>query len=323
MKRNKKYGEKNRTGKFLFVFLFCTFVICSTRDKIDAQEIRITFDQISYDELIQQFKFQLNSGNVEQKRDALHKIRSINNLETARLAVTVLRDNSEIVRATAPFSILALPADESANLLLPQLRDKSVLVRRETAYALGKAGSALAVKSLIELMKGDKILEVRTASAVALGEIGDISAIRSLITILNRKPSEKEEFLRRAAARSVGQIAQIIQKSDAVVLTPETILSEKFKDLQRPRYLYFAAQFPIYNEAAFVLLNTLQNEKESEDTKRETAYALGEIGDARAVPLLQSIQNTDDYYLAKIATEAVRKLEFLELLRITDKQPDK
>ena len=234
--------------------------------------------------------------------------------------MTVLRDNSEIVRATAPFSILALPADESANLLLPQLRDKSVLVRRETAYALGKAGSALAVKSLIELMKGDKILEVRTASAVALGEIGDISAIRSLITILNRKPSEKEEFLRRAAARSVGQIAQIIQKSDAVVLTPETILSEKFKDLQRPRYLYFAAQFPIYNEAAFVLLNILQNEKESEDTKRETAYALGEIGDARAVPLLQSIQNTDDYYLAKIATEAVRKLEFLELLRITDKQ---
>ena len=81
-------------------------------------------------------------------------------------------------------------------------------------------------------LQKDKIFEVRTASAVALGEIGDISAIGALIKILQKKPNETEEFLRRAAARSVGQIAQIVQTNEEKVLTPENFLPDRYKDLK-------------------------------------------------------------------------------------------
>ena len=130
-----------------------------------------------------------------------------------------------------------MPKAEAAQVLLPNLQDKSEIVRRETAYALGKVGDASAVNSLLQTLQKDKIFEVRTASAVALGEIGDVSAIGELIKILQKKPKEDEEFLRRAAARSIGQIAQIVQTNDEKVLTPENFLPDKYKDLKQPKYL--------------------------------------------------------------------------------------
>lgn len=257
----------------------------------------------------------IRSGNTEQKRDALFQIRNLESEEASRLAIPALRDSEIIVRATAAYSVIYLPRDEAAQVLLPLLLDKSELVRRETAYALGKVGDVRAVVPLLATLQKDKIAEVRNAAVTALGEIGEPRAVGELIRILQQNPKEKDAFLRRAAARSIGQIAQIIQTNEERVVTPESFLPGDRKNLQKPKYLHLKQEFPIFGQALAVLVNILQNEKEDDDTRREAAYALGLIGDLTALPVLQTHLNSEDYYLAEIAKESIVKIEFRQMLR--------
>ncbi len=246
----------------------------------------------------------LERGNDEQKRDALLQIRNLQTAEASRIAVPALKDSSEIVRATAVFSVISLPQNEASQTLLPLLADKKTLVRRETAYALGKIGDANSVNPLLQLFQKDKIPEVKNAAIVALGEIGDVSAVADLIKILQKKPLSKEDFLRRSAARSIGQIAQIIQTGKRKVTTPENS-----QNIETPKYKNLSVELPVFQTAAKVLIQILQNKNEADDTKRETAFALGAIGDETATAVLQASLNAEDYYLTAICREALLKLK--------------
>jgi HEAT repeat protein len=175
--------------RFYFSFLLLFFVFF----------VGINFAQQNQLETLEN---QIKNGSVEEKRSALYQIRNLETIESARLAVFALQDSSEIVRATATHSILAIPSDESANILLPMLKDKSEYVREETAYALGKTHSKLATDSLILLLQKDKSDEVRGACAFALGLIADEKAFDILVKSLK----EKNLFIQRSSARSLGQI---------------------------------------------------------------------------------------------------------------------
>ncbi len=251
----------------------------------------------------------LNRGSVEQKRDALLQIRNLENTEASRIAVAALRDSSEIVRATAAFSVVFLPKDEALAVLSPLLRDKSPLVRRETVYALGKVGNPNGVNSLRQLFRKDKIVEVKNAVVVALGEIGDVAAVADLIEILQHKPSPKEDFLRRSAARSAGQIAQIIRTAKVTVITPENFLPGQSENNTAADKRNFGELFPDFQPATRILIQVLQSKNEADDVKREAAFALGAIGDESARTVLQANLNAEDYYLAAICREALLKLE--------------
>lgn len=250
----------------------------------------------------------INRGDTEQKRDALFQIRNLESAEASRVAIPALTDKAEIVRATAAFSVVFLPKDEASSVLLPLLTDKKELVRREAAYALGKVGSPNAINALLQVFQKDKIADVKNACVVALGEIGDAAAIDALTRILQRKPKEDEEFSRRAAAHSVGQIAQIIQTNKPEVRTPESFSPEKSNPIEKPKHPKLVETFPDFRAAINVLIETLQNPRESADVKREAAFALGAIGDESAVAVLRANLQTEDYYLAAIAKEALRKI---------------
>lgn len=257
----------------------------------------------------------INRGSIEQKRDALHQIRNLKTVEASTIAVPALRDAAEIVRATAAFSVIYLPPDQAVQRLLPNLWDKSELVRRETAYALGEVGSANATVELLRIVQTDKQMQVREASAVALGKIGDVSAVDALIKVLQSNSKTNDEFLRRASARSLGQIAQIIQTNDSKVRTPENFSPDKSLEIEKPTNLHLTTKFPVFSSAAEVLIRTLQSPREAADVKREAAFALGEIGDERAIPILQANLNGDDYYLAQICRESLRKILYVKKLR--------
>lgn len=267
-----------------------------TQEQIDSLPLQILLQK------------KTTAENIEGKRDALLQLRNYETEAASRIAVSALKDASEIVRASATFSVVYLPENEAVQNLLPLLQDKSALVRRETAYALGKVGASQAVNLLLQILQKDKVLEVRNAAVVALGEIGDAAAVSELTKILQGKPQTKEEFSRRSAARSIGQIAQIIQIGEAKVLTPEDFLPDKFKPVVKPHYPKLTQTFPIFRAANNVLIQTLQNPKESGDVKREAAFALGAIGDQSAVSVLQANLNNQDYYLAEIARESLRKI---------------
>ena len=296
MKEITNYELRITNLKRLFRCSSFLFVLCVLAGN--------SFAQIESDTLIEK----INRGNTEQKRDALLEIRNLRSESASRVALPALKDSSEIVRASAAFSVVFLPKNEAVQNLLPLLADKKPLVRRETAYALGKVGASEAVNSLLQVLQKDKVLEVRNAAIVALGEIGDTAAVSELTKVLQRKPQTKEEFARRSAARSVGQIAQIIQTGEVEVLTPESFLPDRFKSVEKPNYPRLIETFPSFRAAINVLIQTLQNPKETDDVKREAAFALGAIGDQSAISILQASLNNQDYYLAEIAKDSLRKI---------------
>jgi HEAT repeat protein len=249
---------------------------------------------------------QIESGTVEEKRTALFDIRNLRSAAASAIAIPALANKDELVRSTAAASIVFLPKSDAVRLLTPLLSDRAEFVRREAAHALGDVGDSAATGAVVHLMERDKVLEVRTSAAAALGKIGDPTAIESLLRILRRKPVEDEEFLRRNAARSIGQIAEIRLTGDRTpVVTPENFLPDKFKDLG-PTGVQETGVSP---SAVDVLIKVLGNSSEADDTRREAAYALGWAGDSRAVPALQTSLSSSDPYLAEIARESLTKIE--------------
>lgn len=247
----------------------------------------------------------IRSGDGEAKREALFRIRNHRSERASRLAIPALSDTDPIVRATAAASVIYLPDRDAVTALTPLLADKEPFVRKEAAYALGSAETELAARPLLDHLRREKDREVQAAIAVGLGQTGAIDAVEPLFSILKRSPKEETEFLRRAAARSIGQIAQIVKSSNAYVVTPQNFLQDKYKSLTDGD---LSERFPPFREAVTVLQRALLNKNEADDTRREAAFSLGAIGSQSAAAVLNANTNNPDTYLAEICKEALLKI---------------
>ncbi len=246
------------------------------------------------------------SGTSEEKRSALFELRNIRTAEASRLAVPALTDVDELVRATAAGSVVFLPPDEAVAVLLPNLKDKEDFVRRETAYALGNVRNPAATKPLIEVVSKDKSSEVRNAAIFALGEIGDPSAVGFLTSLLNGKPKDSKAFERSSAAKAIGRIAQTVQNSNRSAVTPESFLPDKYKSSNSSSFRDLASESTDFRTALATLTNVLNNPKESSETRREAAFAIGAI-DGNSGETLKKCAVSPDYYLAEICKEGLLK----------------
>lgn len=239
---------------------------------------------------IERQRQRLASSDREGRRDALMRLGWMARVDSSRAAAIALRDPEAIVRATAARAVLSLPPDEAAAMLLPLLQDRDEFVRRETAYALGETRSRAALPVLVTALAGDKEAGVRGAAAVALGLVGDELAVvpltqslarrlpaSGLLNRLLRSKREENEFVRRAAAHSLGQI-----RSRAAVP---------------------------------VLTATLADERAGDDVRREAARSLGLIGDPAAIAALRAALTSHDPYLSRIAYEALIKIAPTEAAR--------
>ncbi len=249
----------------------------------------------------------LATPSVEQRREALFQIRNLRTAEASRIAITALKDSDEMVRATAAGSVIFLPPAEAAPALIPLLTDRSEFVRREAAYALGKSGDPSATVPLVRVLEQDRDLEVRAAAAVGLGGIGDVAAVASLVRYLQTRPREENEFVRRSAARAIGQIAQIQRTGSRTVLTPENFLPDEYKSASSTK-LPTSETHPVFRSGIPVLIAVVRSSNEEPDTVREAAFALGAIGDPTARPILEASLRSSDPYLVEIAREALLKI---------------
>ena len=301
MKKLRSRGEKEK-GRFteprrykfspiLFLVLFACFAVNSYSQDLDV------------------IKANLTSGNTELKRNALYQIRVIRSEAASRLAVPLLSDANEIVRATAASSLIGLSESEIAVQLRPLLlNDRSAFVRREAAYALRDNRTGINTSALIKLMLEDKELEVRAAAATALGT-SDILTVNWLKKVLEKKPNDDNEFLRRSATRSIGHIAELATSRNLSKSTPENFLPDKYKSGYSGKVdRSFVSQSPEFRQAVAILSKVLQNTREADDTRREAAFALGSIGDPSSAAILRSYLNSPDIYLAEICKEALIKL---------------
>ncbi|MEZ5344497.1 MAG: HEAT repeat domain-containing protein [Pyrinomonadaceae bacterium] len=272
------------------ILFFCVTLPAQTKEELRVYAERLQF------------------GETEVKRNTLRDLRNIKTESASRAAVPALRDISEVVRATAAGSVIFLPHVEAVQVLIPLLDDRSAFVRREAAHALGNVGDSSAARRLITSLLSDKEMEVKTASARALGEIGDISAIPALTGIVLQKPKESRNFLRRAAAHAIGKIAQNVQLQNPTSTTPESFLPEKYKEINKPKFPVLTEAFPVFAAANSALIRAISQKHVTADFKREAAFALGEIGDKTAIPVLNSLLRSNDYYLKEICEEALRKV---------------
>ncbi len=220
----------------------------------------------------------LKSEDIEERRDALMRLGNLKRADASRIAAAGLTDVAPIVRVAAAHAIQSLPQAEAVTLLIPLLQDKMEFVRRETAYALGETRSHSAATALESVLLNDKETSVRGAAAGALGEIGDESSVQSLSQVLAGQSEKKKkskagsnEFVMRAAARSLGQIKS--------------------------------------RSGVGALVATLTNDANDNDVRREAATALGLIGDPSAVPALQAAFVSGDPYLSEAAQAALRRLK--------------
>lgn len=251
---------------------------------------------------LEQLSDALRNGDLEQKRSALFEIRNRRTPEASRLAVPALGDPSPIVRAEAAASVRFLPEQERVAVLVPLLSDREPFVRKESAYALGSVRSPKAGPPLLGVLSRDKDLEIRAAAAVALGYSGDRGAIGSLVAVLKERPTESHEFLRRSAARSIGQIAQLVNSGGTYSVTPQNFLPDKYKSVKGDG---LSAASPVFSAAVKVLTEVAKNKNEAADTRREAAYSLGAIGNVSAIDTLESLSASPDPYMATIAKEAL------------------
>lgn len=265
------------------------FAIVAQGDSRAAKQDTTKQELSSLQHQIENARTRLSSSDTETRRDAVLRLGALKRPEGSRVAAAALNDSSPIVRATAVHALGALDGNEAATLLLPLLqKDKDEFVRREVAYALGQTKSRHSTNALIVALAQDKSAAVRAAAAIALGEIGDATAVPALALIIVRRASdaqldaasnaqgstkfrrEKDEFVRRSAARALGQL----------------------KD----------------SRATPALVIALGDKNSSDDLKREAALSLGNIGDARAVPALEAATAARDPYLSRIASEALKKI---------------
>lgn len=262
------------------IALLLSFAASPVRAQTATPASQLTPSQLE----IEKQRQRLSSSDAEERRDALMHLGWMKRSESSRIAASGLHDSTAIVRATAARAVLALSPDEAAALLIPNLRDSDEFVRQETAYALGETQSRMGVAPLVALLDKEKKDGVRGAIAVALGEIGDESAVSPLSQLLSRRVAasgilnkirrskkDENEFVRRAAAHSLGQI-----RSRAAVPA---------------------------------LIAVLLDKRAPDDVRREAASSLGLIGDASAVTALNSVLDERDPYLAQTAREAILTLE--------------
>jgi HEAT repeat protein len=275
----------HRIGLAFYAFVFCLSVsqLAGAVNLSQGDLARRSLTPLQLE--IEKQRHRLHSSEVEERRDALMRLAALRHPDASRVAVLAIDDTAPIVRATASGAVQWLPAEEGAAALLPLLSDKDEFVRQEAAYALGRTKSRSAVTPLIEVLAKDKKDGVRGAAAVALGEIADEAALVSLAQVLSPQTSlpgakarkEKNVFVLRAAAVSLGQIGS-------------------------------RAGFP-------ALVAALEDEKATDDVRREAARALGLIGDPAAEPALRKVLTSRDAYLAFAAYEAMRRISRLQAVR--------
>ena len=149
-------------------------------------------------------------------------------------------------------------------------------------------GDVTAVQPLVGMLQKDGAKEARAAAAISLGKIGDISALGPLTDVFRKSPVEDNEFIRRSAARSIGEIGERVRANGG------------------------KGDLTSFQAAVQAMIKALNNSKETDDTRREAADALGAIGDREAIPTLNSHLSSPDYYLVEICKKAIATIESVQ-----------
>jgi HEAT repeat protein len=215
--------------------------------------------------------------------------------EASQLAARLSSANEE-ERFDAAVSLSTLRSKQAAAALRAATDDLSERVRAAAISGLAAMGDKESASMIAAKLREDKSLHVRKQAAYALGELRASETTPSLITALRDKNAE----VRGAAAFALGQC-----EDESAIEPLIAALKDKadFVRAQAARALGLRAA----SQAVAALTIILSSDKDNE-VKRQSALALGLIGDGAALPALREAAQSSDPLLSEAAMEAIRMI---------------
>lgn len=145
--------------------------------------------------------------------------------EALKSATATVQSESTVATAT-PTNAVAVPTPVNPQLLAA-LRGSDADAARDAAAALGAAGNASAVESLIEVLNnrdGYFHSVVRAAAASSLAQLRDVRAVEPLLNAIHDPMAETSAEAVRALAtlgdrRAVAPLIEVLRNSDGFFLS--------------------------------------------------------------------------------------------------------
>ncbi len=232
------------------------------------------------------------------------------------LLVDQLTDKDLYIRRRAAETLGSIgSADILPVLIMVLVKEKETKIRSHAAISLGKIGSSEALRPLIGVLHTDKDSEVRKSTAEALGLIGSTGALPELIKVLT---TDKDNQVRIGAAEALGKIRSDMTVSQLI----RTFAAEKESSV-RWRIAMSLGKLG-GTDARDMLIKTLSND-DAREVRESAAEALGLIGSEECItPLIRALtldKDADVRGSAAYALGVMRSTEALpELIKtlITD-----
>ncbi len=256
------------------------------------------------------------------KNSAIIALGEIGDERAQEILLKQMQSDSEYTRSCTAIALGKIGKEESVPYLISKLRDSSAGVRSSAALALGRIGNETAVEPLISILETGKLsqgkakdntntnVDVRKNTILALGEIGGTRATEALIVVLTDK--EEKNDAKMTAVLALGETGD-----SKAMETLKMVIDDKTVDNRIKKSVLLALGKTKNKEVAGILVGKLGDREfgasardalvnmgemavdplignlntTDRRAKNETALALIEIGDLRAVkPLILAYQ---------------------------------
>lgn len=218
----------------------------------------------------------------EKTMDVLSRLKPRNIID---ILVNQLTDGDMHIRRTAAENLGEIGGiDDLPALIMVLVKDKEGRVRAQSAEALGKTGSPEAIRPLINTLEIDTDPEVRKAASTALGLLGGPEALSALGKTLT---ADKNAAVRGSAAEALGNIGNI----GAIPRLIRAITIEKESSV---RWRIAMALGKLQgSDARDVLIEALSTDKDRA-VRESAAEALGWIGSDECIGALVKALSFDE-----------------------------
>ena len=207
---------------------------------------------------------------------------------------------SAFVRAAALRGLRELRVPESEAPALRALQDADAAVRREAVAVLGWRKHVAALSALAERARHDDDAEVRRAAVGALGLATDASVLPALLDALR----DTAWRVREESAGTLGKLRALAPEAHVTHALVDALADDYWQvRLQAARALGRWRATHAVDALAALFAHPISN------LRKEAALALGETGEAAALPALRNAESDGDPEVVKAVRIALAQIE--------------